>query len=109
VSAPEEASDSSLARERTALAWNRSALAAIVCIAVLLRHIWPLHSTAQDLALGLIAAAAIMWALVLLAVMTSGGDREGNLLLGPRVFSLMTAGTLLLAVIGFGLAFFAPP
>jgi hypothetical protein len=109
VSPPVQPSDSSLFRERTALSWNRSGLAAIVCIAVLLRHIWPLHSTAQDVALGLIAAAAIIWALVLLAIMTSGGERQGGLLLGRRVFSLMTAGTLLLALIGFGLAFFAPP
>jgi hypothetical protein len=109
MSLPPPPSESSLARERTALAWNRSGLAAIVCIAVLLRHIWPLHSTAQDVALGLIAAAGIIWALVLLAVMTAGAEREGNLLLGRRVFFLMTAGTLLLAVIGFGLAFFAPP
>jgi Domain of unknown function (DUF202) len=108
MSPPVQRSDSGLARERTALAWNRSGLAAVVCIAVLLRHIWPLHSTAQDVALGLIAAAGIIWALVLLAVVTSGGDQEGNLLLGRRVFSLMTAGTLLLALIGFGLAFFAP-
>jgi hypothetical protein len=108
VGPPAQTSDSSLARERTALSWNRSGLAAIVCIAVLLRHIWPLHSTAQDVALGLIAAAGIIWALVLLAVMTAGPEREGNLLLGRRVFSLMTAGTLLLAAVGFGLAFFAP-
>jgi hypothetical protein len=108
VSPPATRSDSSLFRERTALAWNRSGLAAIVCIGVLLRHIWPLHSAAQDVALGLIAAAGIIWALVLLAVMTSRGEQKGNLLLGRRVFSLMTAGTLLLAMIGFGLAWFAP-
>jgi hypothetical protein len=108
VNPPAPRPDSSLFRERTALAWNRSGLAAIVCIAVLLRHIWPLHSTAQDVALGLIAAAGIIWAVVLLSIMTSGSDQRGNLLLGRRVFSLMTAGTLLLAVIGFGLAFFAP-
>jgi hypothetical protein len=108
LSPPAQPSDSGLARERTALSWNRSGLAAVVCIAVLLRHIWPLHSTAQDVALGLIAAAGIVWAVVLLIVMTAGGEREGNLLLGRRVFSLMTAGTLLLALIGFGLAFWAP-
>jgi uncharacterized membrane protein YidH (DUF202 family) len=98
-----------LARERTALAWNRSGLAAIVCIAVLLRRIWPLQGGAEDLALALVAAAAILWALVLLAVIRAGSRQEVQLVLGRRVFPLMTAGTLLLAVVAVVLAFVAPP
>jgi hypothetical protein len=91
------------------LAWNRSGLAAAVCIAVLLRHVWPLRGGGQTLALGLIAAAAIGWAVVLVAVTASGGDRVQRALLGPRLFGLMTAGTVLLAAVGFVLALVAPP
>src|SRR5205807_2261874 len=83
-----------LARERTALAWNRSGLAAVVCIAVLLRRVWPIHGEAEKLALGLIAAAAILWALVLVAVITASSHQEGGLAMGRRIFPLMTAGTL---------------
>src|SRR5215472_12629376 len=57
-----EQADKAFAGERTILAWNRSGLAAVVCIAVLLRHTWPLRGTGQDVAMGLIAAAAIAWA-----------------------------------------------
>jgi hypothetical protein len=101
--------DRGLARERTALAWNRSGLAAVVCIAVLLRRVWPIHGGAEKLALGLMAAAAVLWALVLLAVLTAGSHPERGLVMGRRVFPLMTAGTLILAVVAFVLAFVAPP
>src|SRR6516164_4783037 len=97
MSAPEPPSDPGLAHERTLLAWNRSGLAVIVCIAVLLRRVWPLSSIGRDVALGLIAAAAIMWAIVLFMLSASRSGRTGPLLLGARVFSLMTAGTLALA------------
>jgi uncharacterized membrane protein YidH (DUF202 family) len=110
VTSPESppSPDTGLARERTVLAWNRSGLAAIVCIGVLLRRIWPLADGAEKLALGLVAAAAILWAVVLLAVTTAHSSQENQVMLGPRVFPLMTAGTLLLAVIGVVLAFVAP-
>ena len=101
--------DRGLARERTVLAWNRSGLAAVVCIAVLLRHVWPLRGGDQDLAVGLIAAAAIAWALVLVGVSTSTIEREGRAFLGPRLLGLMTAGTMLLAAVAFVLAIVAAP
>jgi hypothetical protein len=106
---PPRPADPGLARERTALAWNRSGLAAVVCIAVLLRRIWPLHGGAEKLALGLIAAAAIVWALVLLMVITANTGPEARPVMGRRVFPLMTAGTLILAVVALVLAFVAPP
>ena len=98
-----------LARERTILAWNRSGLAAVVCIVVLLRRLWPIHGAAQRLALGLIAAAATLWALVLLAIAASHTGRGGQPVMGRRVFPLMTAGTLMLALVALVLAFVAPP
>jgi hypothetical protein len=100
--------DPGLARERTFLAWNRSGLAAVVCIAVLLRRIWPIHGAAQYLALGLVAAAAMLWATALVILARSSSDRNENLILGPRVFGLLTTGTLLLAFIGLVLAFVPP-
>jgi hypothetical protein len=80
----------------------------VVCIAVLLRHVWPLHGASQAVALGLIAAAAIVWAVVLLAAVTSDADRDGQLTTGRRLFPLITAGTLILSIVAFVLAFFAP-
>jgi uncharacterized membrane protein YidH (DUF202 family) len=100
--------DSGLAEERTALAWNRSGLAVVVCVAVLLRHVWPLRGTDHELALGLIALAVVVWA-VLLAILTRAGARRGAAApRGDGVFRLMTAGTLLLALVGFVAAFAAP-
>jgi len=98
-----------MARERTVLAWNRSALAAVVTIAVLLRHVWPLRGSGQELALGLIAAAAIIWSVVLLLFVASGADSSMHVMRGPRVFYAMTAATVVLAVAAVVLAFLSPP
>ena len=99
--------DAGLAGERTALAWNRSGLAVVVCVAVLLRHVWPLRGTDQEVALGLIAGAVVVWAVVL-AVLTHSARAVGaDVPHDANVFRLMTAGTLLLALVGF-VAAFAP-
>jgi uncharacterized membrane protein YidH (DUF202 family) len=100
--------DKGLARERTALAWNRSGLAVVVCIAVLVRHLWPIEGTGRDVAVCLIGAAAIVWSIALVAFTHSGIHRPGGGLAGPRFFGLMTAGTVLLAAVGFLLALIAP-
>jgi uncharacterized membrane protein YidH (DUF202 family) len=102
-----DAPDSGLAGERTALSWNRSGLAVVVCVAVLLRHVWPLHGTDQELALGLIAAAVVIWTLVLASLTLASRAPDTDLPHRANVFRLMTAGTLLLAVVGF-VAAFAP-
>ena len=96
-----------LARERTALAWNRSGLAVVVCIAVLLRHLWPLRGAGPYVALGGTAAAAIVWAVTALVVSVSGADRE-RAPRGANVFGLMTAATVMLAIVALVLAFFGP-
>jgi uncharacterized membrane protein YidH (DUF202 family) len=97
-----------LARERTVLSWNRSGLALVVCIAVLLRHLGPIETAGELAAVAGIAVAGIVWAvgLLLFTSSTAGRDEEG--LLGEKVFRLMTAATLLLALAGFVLAFFGP-
>ena len=100
--------DVGLAGERTVLAWNRSGLAVVVCVAVLLRHVWPLQGTDQEVALGLIGAAVIVWTVVF-AVLTLSRARRGPYVPhGASVFRLITAGTLLLAVVGVVAAFAAP-
>jgi uncharacterized membrane protein YidH (DUF202 family) len=97
-----------LARERTVLSWNRSGLALVVCAAVLLRHLWPIETAGELLAVAGIAVAGIAWAvgLLLFTAATASRDEEG--LLGERVFRLMTVATVFLALAGFVLAFFGP-
>jgi uncharacterized membrane protein YidH (DUF202 family) len=101
-------SDTGLARERTALAWNRSGLAAVVCIAVLLRRIWPLHGTGQDVALALIAASAMVWAAAYLVFAAARADQYRHRMNPPQVIYLMSAGTVVLSIGAFVLAFVSP-
>ena len=96
-----------MAGERTALSWNRSGLAVVVCVAVLLRHVWPLHGTDQELALGLIAGAVVVWAVVLAVLTQATRGRDADMPHSANLFRLTTAGTLLLALVGF-VAAFAP-
>jgi hypothetical protein len=97
-----------LAHERTALAWNRSGLAFVVCMAVLVRHLWPFRGAAEGAALALIAASGMAWAVALAVFSISGPGRVADLRPRPVILGLMAAGTVLLAAVGFGLAFFAP-
>jgi uncharacterized membrane protein YidH (DUF202 family) len=97
-----------LANERTVLAWNRSGLAFAVCLAVLVRHLWPLDGADQEWALGLIAGAAVVWSAALLLLTISRRSRNRYRPQSRAVFTLMTAGTIILAAAGFVLAFVAP-
>ena len=106
---PRKPTDRGLARERTVLAWYRLGLAAVVCIAVLLRHAWPLHGTDQVVALALIGAAAIVWAVALLTSTRSGGKPDEDVPVGGRALWMITAGTLVLAALAFVLAVLPPP
>ena len=99
--------DAGLAGERTALSWNRSGLAVVVCVAVLLRHVWPLQGTDQELALGLIAGAVVIWTIVLAWLTLASRASDADMPHRANVFRLMTTGTLLLAFVGF-VAAFAP-
>jgi uncharacterized membrane protein YidH (DUF202 family) len=92
------------ARERTALAWNRSGLATVACIAVLLRHLWPLHGVSEEVALALVSLAAIVWAVALFLLSASRRGKPA-MVLSQRGGLLLCIGTVLLAVVGFGLAF----
>ncbi len=100
--------DVGLAAERTVLAWNRSGLAVVVCVAVLLRHVWPLQGTDHEVALGFIGAAVIVWSVIFAVLTLSRGKRGPSVSHPETVFRLMTAGTLLLAVVGVVASFAAP-
>ena len=100
--------EAGLAAERTVLAWNRSGLAVVVCVAVLLRHVWPLQGTDHEVALGLIGAAVIVWSVIFAILTLSRGKRDPSESHPESVFRLITAGTLLLAVVGVVASFAAP-
>ena len=100
--------DLGLAAERTVLSWNRSGLAVVVCVAVLLRHVWPLQGADHAVALGLIGAAVIVWSVVFVVLARSRAKRDSSVSHGENFFRLVTAGTLLLAVIGVVASFAAP-
>jgi uncharacterized membrane protein YidH (DUF202 family) len=97
-----------LAAERTVLAWNRSGLAVVVCVAVLLRHVWPLQGTDHEVALGLIGAAVIVWSVIFAVLTLTRGERGPHVSHAESVFGLITAGTLLLAVVAVVASFAAP-
>ena len=104
---PEEAG---LARERTVLAWNRSGLAVVVCIAAVLRHLWPLRGAGEAVALGAVAGAGMIWAAVLvlssLSASSAGRRRPPA---GERYFAVISIGTVSLAVGALVLAVVAAP
>ncbi len=92
--------DIGLARERTDLAWNRSGLAVAATVAIVLRQLWPLHGGREVVALALIAAGAVVWAVGMRlgrGLTRARGDQ------GPMdetVCRVLTAGTVVLAVAG---------
>ena len=98
--------DRGLARERTELAWNRSGLAVAACIAVILRHSWPLHGTGEIIALACMSAGAFVWALALSvgrAISRKTEPKRGRLSQGRA--GAITVATLAIALGAFVLAF----
>lgn len=84
-------------------------MAALICIAVLLRHIWPLHGDRRIVALACISAGAVVWAAALLIGQSmsriAGGERRR---LSQAQAGVITAATLALAVAAFVLGLFPP-
>jgi hypothetical protein len=101
-------SDTGLAQERTVLAWNRSGLDAVVCVAVLLRHTWPLHHADRAIAVGVTTTAAVVWPLALSSLTTRATAVSQYPRLGPRTIHLIGAATLTLAVVALLLSLLAP-
>ena len=98
------ARDPGLAAERTELAWNRSGLSALVVVAILLRHLWPLEGTRSVVAFVLIAVGAGVWAFGMQVARRSRKGTMADPVLGPEVCRMLTIGTVLLALAGLLLA-----
>jgi uncharacterized membrane protein YidH (DUF202 family) len=100
--------DPGLASERTALAWNRSGLAVLVVVAVLVRRLWPLQGGTSVVILTVAGAGGLVWAAGL--VLTRGGlHQESSGVLTVAGGRALTAGTLLLALAGFLLGLLSVP
>jgi uncharacterized membrane protein YidH (DUF202 family) len=102
------ARDPGLARERTELAWNRSGLAVLVVVAILLRHLWPLEGARSVLAFVLIGVGAGVWAVGMQLARRNRGGTTGSPVLGLSVCRMLTVGTVLLALAGLLLALLVP-
>ena len=100
--------DPGLASERTALAWNRSGLAVLVAMAVMLRRLWPLHGETSVVILAVLATGGLVWAAGM--VLTRGGGlREPSGVLTLTGGRMLTTGTVLLALAGFLLGVLSVP
>jgi hypothetical protein len=102
--------DHGLPGERTELAWNRSGLAVVACVAVLVRRIWPLRGTDLVVALACISGGAFAWAVALsVGRARSGVSGVARGRMSPKRAAYLTAGTLALAGAGIVLALVTPP
>jgi uncharacterized membrane protein YidH (DUF202 family) len=101
--------DPGLASERTALAWNRSGLAVLAVVAIILRRLWPLHGEREVVALTILAVGAIVWALGMLLASRSQNAPGSTGLLSASNGRILTIGTLVLAVAGFLVSLFVLP
>ena len=73
-----------------------------------LRHLWPLNGAKSALVLGIIAFAAIAWAVGLRGVQRSRPEANSVAALDAGHLRIFTLATLILAVAGFLLAFLFP-
>jgi uncharacterized membrane protein YidH (DUF202 family) len=103
-------SDEPLAGERTDLAWTRSGIAFAVCVAIVLRRVWPLDESGDLLAVGLVGVGAMAWAVGLVVARrvarTTHGGRD---VMDARTLRTITAGTFVLALGAFVLGMFPAP
>jgi uncharacterized membrane protein YidH (DUF202 family) len=101
--------DEPLAAERTDLAWTRSGIAFLVCVAVLLRRVWPINRGDHLLALALVAIGAIAWASgLVLAHRIAQTTHRGRDVMDPHTLRLLSGGTFVLGLGAFLLGVFPP-
>ncbi len=99
--------DPGLARERTALAWNRTGLSFVVVGAVALRYLPVTVHLVPRFALGaaLVALGAVAWAYGLVRARSGSAPRPA-----PRaVLRVLAYGTAFAAAVAILLTFTAPP
>lgn len=94
-------SGSGLAEERTQLAWNRSGLAVLVTVVIVVRRLWPLHGDRQQLALALIAFGAVAWVIGMRIGRRRGRTVGSRPMLTRSAGRMLTVGTLALALAAF--------
>ena len=101
------AHDDGLSPERTVLAWNRSGMAFVIAIAALGRRVWPLDraNNAIVLAVLVVAAGAFLASLWFASRLRTRARYRGDVL-DAHAFRLVSIGTFVVAVAGFGLALF---
>jgi len=104
-----EVRDPGLARERTALAWNRSGLALMVAVAIMLRRLWPLEGTTSVVIIMVLAVGAILWATGMLLSRRPTSDLNASGVATRSHFQILTMGTLVLAFAGFLLGLLSTP
>jgi uncharacterized membrane protein YidH (DUF202 family) len=101
--------DEVVAAERTGLAWGRTGLALLACLAVLARRFFPLDTRADHVAAFLLlGAGGLGWAVSAYrgrgqSLTTGMGGSEA-----ARRFRLVTLSTVAVAVGGFVLGWFPP-
>jgi uncharacterized membrane protein YidH (DUF202 family) len=101
--------DEPLAGERTDLAWTRTGIAVALCIAVLLRRVWPIERADHLLAIALVAVGGIAWAAALfLARRIARTTHRGRDVMDARTLRLLSAGTFVLALGAFVLGWLPP-
>jgi hypothetical protein len=106
---PYQESEEPLAGERTDLAWTRSGIAFAVCVAVVLRRVWPLDESGDLLAIGLVGAGAVAWAFgLVVARRVARTTHGGRAVMDARTLWTISAGTFVLALGAFVLGFFPP-
>jgi hypothetical protein len=80
-----------------------------VCIAVLLRRVWPLDRADHQLAVALVAIGGLAWAAaLLLARRIARTTHAGRDVMGGRALKLISTGTFVLALSGFVLGWLPP-
>jgi uncharacterized membrane protein YidH (DUF202 family) len=101
--------DPGVAAERTGLAWSRSGLALLACLAILARRFFPLDTRADHLAAFLLlGAGGLGWAI-------AAFRGRGRSLTGGRTgaaaatrLRFLTASTVTIAIAAFALGAFPP-
>jgi hypothetical protein len=101
--------DPGVARERTELAWNRSGLALLVVVAIMLRRLWPLEGDRSVVILIVLAAGGAMWAIGMLLSRRARLDVDGTGVASATTCRILTIGTLVLAVAAFLLGLLSTP
>jgi hypothetical protein len=103
-----DATDPGMARERTQLAWNRSGLAVVAVVAIMVRRLWPLGDAEAFALLVVVAAGSLVWAVGMFLARRSGVVWSTPGVMGTTACRMLTIGTLVLAGAGIVLALFTP-